>query len=168
MRPPSLWLARENNVQMSEMLKEYQEWVVENIYCIKYLHCLYLPGYLPPLFLWMKQMIRRIKMSNAMAHIRPMNHPWVAISTCLLATASGERGRISIIIHNGNILTSVHQMSHLVLRELPLEVIIHGHDRDWATRVRQAGVWGRREGSWPPGLIWRRHVSCKDGELKPL
>lgn len=51
---------------------------------------LHSPGYFPPLFRWMKQMMSRIKMSRAMAHMRPMNHPWVAMSTCLLATAGQE------------------------------------------------------------------------------
>lgn len=51
----------------------------------------YSPGYFPPLFLWMKQIMRRIRIRRAMAHMRPMNHPCVAISTCRLATAgTGE------------------------------------------------------------------------------
>lgn len=66
-----------------------------NIRTIKDLYqcqlCLHSPGYFPPLFRWMKQIISRIKMSRAMAHMRPMNHPWVAMSTCLLATA-GQGG----------------------------------------------------------------------------
>lgn len=74
------------------------------------------PGYFPPLFLWMKQMMRRIKMSSAIAHIRPMNHPCVAMSTCLLATAGGEGEEDSVFTpHNTNFPTSVHQVSHLVL-----------------------------------------------------
>lgn len=44
----------------------------------------------------MKQIISRIKMSRAMAHMRPMNHPWVAMSTCLLATAREERARLKM------------------------------------------------------------------------
>ena len=46
-----------------------------------------LPGYLPPLFLLMKHTMRRTRMRRAMAHISPMNHPWVAMSTCRLGTA---------------------------------------------------------------------------------
>lgn len=47
-----------------------------------------LPGYLPPLFLLMKHTMRRTKMRRAMAHINPINHPWVAMSTCRLGTAA--------------------------------------------------------------------------------
>lgn len=46
-----------------------------------------LPGYLPPLFLLMKHTMRRTKMRRAMAHISPINQPWVAMSTCRLGTA---------------------------------------------------------------------------------
>lgn len=49
-----------------------------------------LPGYLPPLFLLMKHTMSRTKMRSAMAHISPMNHPWVAMSTCRLAAAGGN------------------------------------------------------------------------------
>lgn len=35
----------------------------------------------------MKHTMRRTKMRRAMAHISPMNHPWVAMSTCRLGTA---------------------------------------------------------------------------------
>lgn len=56
--------------------------------------CLCLPGYFPPLFLWMKQMMRRIRMSRAMAHMRPMNHPWVAMSTCLLTIAVQKKANL--------------------------------------------------------------------------
>lgn len=55
-----------------------------------------LPGYLPPLFLLMKHTMRRTKMRRAMAHISPINQPWVAMSTCRLGTAAHthtERGR---------------------------------------------------------------------------
>lgn len=48
------------------------------------------PGYLPPLFLLMKHTMSRTKMRSAMAHISPMNHPWVAMSTCRLAAAGGN------------------------------------------------------------------------------
>lgn len=46
-----------------------------------------LPGYLPPLFLLMKHTMSRTRMRRAMAHMRPMNQPCVAMSTCLLAMA---------------------------------------------------------------------------------
>lgn len=63
------------------------------------------PGYFPPLFLWMKQIMRRIRMSRAMAHMRPMNHPWVAMSTCRLVTA-GQRWRDNAIFANAIFLQS--------------------------------------------------------------
>lgn len=52
-----------------------------------------LPGYLPPLFLLMKHTMRRTKIRRAMAHIRPINHPWVAMSTWRLGTA-GDGGKV--------------------------------------------------------------------------
>lgn len=39
-----------------------------------------LPGYLPPRLLLMKQTMSRISTSRAMAHMSPMNQPWVAMS----------------------------------------------------------------------------------------
>lgn len=47
-----------------------------------------LPGYLPPLFLLMKHTMRSTKMRRAMAHISPINQPWVAMSTCRLGAAT--------------------------------------------------------------------------------
>lgn len=58
-----------------------------NIACIVLLTMCTLPGYLPPLFLLMKHTMRRTKMRRAMAHISPINQPWVAMSTCRLGTA---------------------------------------------------------------------------------
>lgn len=53
------------------------------------------------------------------------------MSTCLLATAGGEGEEdFAFTPRNGNFPTSVHQVSHLVLWELLLEVAIHGDDRD--------------------------------------
>lgn len=39
----------------------------------------FLPEYLPPLFLLTKQMVSSSRVSKAMAHISPMNQPWVEI-----------------------------------------------------------------------------------------
>lgn len=55
----------------------------------------FLPGYLPPLFLLMKQTISKIRIRRATAHIRPMNQPWVAISTCRLAIAGKQVNGVS-------------------------------------------------------------------------
>lgn len=74
-----------------------------------------LPGYLPPLFLLMKQTISKIKMRRATAHIRPMNQPWVAISTCRLAIATKQSNGLS-----GNRLTSQETCVGLFIkRQLP-------------------------------------------------
>lgn len=43
-----------------------------------------LPGYLPPRLLLMKQTMSRISTRRAMAHMSPMNQPWVAMSAWLL------------------------------------------------------------------------------------
>lgn len=56
----------------------------------------FLPGYLPPLFLLMKQTISKIKIRRATAHIRPMNQPCVAISTCRLAIAGKQINGVSV------------------------------------------------------------------------
>lgn len=77
-----------------------------------------LPGYLPPLFLLMKQIMRRTKMRRAMAHIRPINHPWVAMSTWRLGTAadgdkvwaSGWKNKLECV--------SLHMQQHLEGLEL--------------------------------------------------
>lgn len=67
-----------------------------NFYFISNSKCLYpnnwlckwaLPGYLPPLFLLMKHTMSKTKMRRAIAHISPMNQPWVAMSTWRLAAA---------------------------------------------------------------------------------
>ncbi len=52
---------------------------------VLYIH---LPGYLPPLFLFIKQTMRSTRISKAMAHISPINQPCVAMSTCLLVMAA--------------------------------------------------------------------------------
>ncbi len=55
---------------------------------ILYIH---LPGYLPPLFLFIKQTMRSTRISKAMAHISPINQPCVAMSTCLLVMAAEKK-----------------------------------------------------------------------------
>ncbi len=55
---------------------------------ILYIH---LPGYLPPLFLFIKQTMRSTRISKAMAHISPINQPCVAMSTCLLVMAAKNK-----------------------------------------------------------------------------
>lgn len=45
----------------------------------------HLPEYFPPLFLLTKQAINTMSVRRAMAHIRPMNQPWVDIPPWMLA-----------------------------------------------------------------------------------
>lgn len=72
-----------------------------------------LPGYLPPLFLLMKHTIRSTKMRRAMAHIRPINHPWVAMSTWRLGTA-GDGGKVwASYWKNRWECASLHMQQHL-------------------------------------------------------
>jgi len=114
--------SHENTLEFPKSLNQIIEWwqtealqcgFIYEWWCL----CSYPPGYFPPLFLWMKQMMRRIRMSRAMAHMRPMNHPWVAMSTCLLATA-GQRRRGRLNIHDWTIFlplgrgnTNIHAQS---------------------------------------------------------
>lgn len=59
---------------------------------VLYIH---LPGYLPPLFLFIKQTMRSTRISKAMAHISPINQPCVAMSTCLLVIAAKKEDKIN-------------------------------------------------------------------------
>lgn len=60
---------------------------VTKLVVLTYTKNLAVPGYLPPLFLLMKQTMRSTRISRAMAHISPMNQPCVAMSICRLGTA---------------------------------------------------------------------------------
>lgn len=50
----------------------------------------HLPEYFPPLFLLTKQAINTMSVRRAMAHIRPINQPWVDIPPWMLARPEGN------------------------------------------------------------------------------
>lgn len=52
---------------------------------VRVLLSVHLPEYFPPLFLLTKQAINTMSVRRAMAHIRPMNQPWVDIPPPSLA-----------------------------------------------------------------------------------
>lgn len=41
-----------------------------------------IPGYFPPRVFLMKKTVSMMRTKSAMAHIKPMNHPCVTMSTC--------------------------------------------------------------------------------------
>ena len=62
--------------------------------CVLVSECL--PEYFPPLFLLTKQAINTMSVRRAMAHIRPINQPWVDIPPWMLARPAENKNPVTL------------------------------------------------------------------------
>lgn len=67
---------------------------------------MHLPEYFPPLFLFTKQATSTMSVSRAMAHIRPMNQPWVEIPSWVLARPGGTTTHTRVTLTHLGLLSS--------------------------------------------------------------